>query len=297
MRRKSVNLVLTACVIASTLPVRAATAADREIVVTVLDAKNFPVSTLAPEDLTVREDGVAREVLRVRKATAPLTIALLVDDSTAATPAAVDLRNGIQDFIKAFEAPPEMAIITFGDRPTVVVDYTKDQGRLVEGAKRLFPRSGAGAYLLDAVTETSKGLAKRAPERPVMVAILTEGVEFSTESYRGALDRLAASGAQFHAVVIGGGPEANPAEEEVRNRNIVIDEGTRTTGGRREQLLSPNALPGALKSLAAELEHQWIVTYSRPESLIQPERVQVEAKRPGLTVRARTRVDDRRTPK
>jgi len=297
MRRKSVNLVLTACVIASTLPVRVLTAADREILVSVLDAKNSPVAALAPEDLVVREDGVAREVLRVRKATAPLTIALLIDDSTAVSRAATDLRLGVQAFIEAFETTPEMALVTFGDRPTVLVDYTRDRRRLVAGAKRLFPRTGAGAYLLDAITEISRGLAKRAPERPAIVAVLTEGVEFSTDSYRGALERLAASGAQFHAVIVGGGPEASPAQEKVRDRNIVIDEGTRTTGGRREQLLSSNALPGALEALAAELEHQWVVTYSRPESLIQPERVQVEAKRPGLMVRAGTRLDKGRSTK
>jgi hypothetical protein len=119
---------------------------------------------------------------------------------------------------------------------------------------------------------------------------MTEGVEFSNQTYQTVLRRLDASGAQFHAFVLSGEVQADPSLDEIRSRNIVLDEGTRGTGGRRDQLLSSIAIGPALKEVAAELQHQWIVTYSRPESLIQPDRVQVEAKRPGLTVRARTRL-------
>jgi hypothetical protein len=125
---------------------------------------------------------------------------------------------------------------------------------------------------------------------------MTEGVEFSNETYQPVLRRLYASGATLHALVLGTG-QTDPAQEEIRNRNVVLDEGTRGTGGRRDQLLSSIALAPTLKELAAELEHQWIVTYARPESLLQPERVQVEAKREELTVRARTKLPEPKVAK
>jgi Ca-activated chloride channel family protein len=287
MRRKSVKLLLTTLLVASTLPVLRA-AADRDLLVSVLDAKKDPVSDLAPADLVVREDGVAREVLRVRQATSPLTIALLIDDSAAASSAIADIRLGLAAFFDALDPKAEVALITFGDRPTVLVEYTRDRERLKRAVQRLHERSGAGAYFLDAVVDASRGLEKRAPERPVIVSVMTEGVEFSTLTYEPVLRRLYASGAQLHALVLSGEVQANAAADEIRNRNIVLDEGTRGTGGRRDQLLSSIAVGAVLKELAAELEHQWIVTYARPDSLIPPERVQVEAKRPGLTVRART---------
>lgn len=296
MRRKSVNLLLTASFVASTLPVCVAEAADREIVISVLDQRKSPVESLSPADLVVREDGVAREVLRVRKATTPLTIALLLDDSAAASSAIADLRKGVTEFLDMLDPTAEVALVTIGERSTLSVNYTRDRERLKKGVLRVFAREGSGAYLLDALKDVSRGLVKRAPERPVIVTVMTEGVEFSTLTYQPVLEDLYNSRAQFYALVLGV-VQANQHADEIRNRNIVLDEGPRGTGGRRDQLLSSMAIGPTLKELAAELQHQWIVTYSHPESLIQPERVQVEARRSGLTVRARTRLEPDRVAK
>jgi hypothetical protein len=42
--------------------------------------------------------------------------------------------------------------------------------------------------------------------------------------------------------------------------------------------------------LADELLNQYVVTYSRPEQLIPPEKLDVSVAKPGLTVRAPKRV-------
>jgi VWFA-related protein len=290
MRRKSVKVVLTALITASMLPASAALSADRDLVISVLDAKKAPVKELTPADIAVREDGVAREVLRVRPATAPLTIALLVDDSAAATPAIADIRTGLLGFLEALDGQHEVALISFGERSTVLADYTRDRERLKRAAMRVFARPASGAYFLDALTDASRGLEKREPQRPVIVAIVTEGVEFSNQSHERVLQQLEASRAASHALVLTVARPANQAADEIRQRNVVLDQGTRGSGGRRDQLLASLALPATLRELASELQHQWVVTYGRPDSLVPPERVQVEAKREGITVRARTRL-------
>jgi hypothetical protein len=201
------------------------------------------------------------------------------------------MRLGLVGFLGALDPTAEVALITLGERSTLVVDYTRDRERLKQGVLRIFARHGSGAYFLEAITDAARGLTKRAPERPVIVSLMTEGVEFSTLTHQSVLPKLFASGAQFHAIVLGAEVRANAQQDEIRNRNIVIDEGTRGTGGRRDQLLSSIAIGAAMKDLANELQHQWVITYSRPESLIPPDRVQVVAKREGLTVRARTRIE------
>ena len=92
------------------------------------------------------------------------------------------------------------------------------------------------------------------------------------------------------------GPPSNSIDEDARNRSAVLDEGPRTTGGRREMLLASSALPGALKKLATELKHQYRVTYARPQTLIPPESVTVSATRPGLTARG-TLIQEKREPR
>ena len=78
--------------------------------------------------------------------------------------------------------------------------------------------------------------------------------------------------------------------DEARNRNIVIADGTDLTGGRRDQVLAESGLTERLDQLADELINQYVVTYSRPETLIPPEKIDVTVSKSGLTVRAPKRL-------
>jgi hypothetical protein len=96
---------------------------------------------------------------------------------------------------------------------------------------------------------------------------------------------LRKSGASFYALVLTEGAEANPQSDEVRTRNIVLDRGTRETGGHRDTLISYMSVGDGLKKVATELVNQYKVTYASPDRLIPPEKILVEAKRRDLTAR------------
>jgi hypothetical protein len=48
-----------------------------------------------------------------------------------------------------------------------------------------------------------------------------------------------------------------------------------------------------MREVADELLNQYVVTYSRPETLIPPQRIEVTSTKPDVKVRARTRVAGR----
>jgi VWFA-related protein len=265
----------------------AAQAKPTDIYVSVVNGKGDPVTGLTAADFTVREDNVAREVLKAGPATEPLTVALLVDDSQALNQDVSMFRDGLRNFIRALSGKGEIALITFGERPVISVDYTTDTKKLEDAANRIFPRPGSGAYLMDAIVEVSRGLQKREAKRPVIVVLMLEDVEFSTRYYQQVLDEIDKSRATLNVVALGQ-PEPN-TQDEIRNRNMVVAEGTARTGGRRDQVLAATGIPGKMKQLAEELINQYVVTYARPEALIPPEKVSVSVSRPGVTVRARTR--------
>lgn len=255
-----------------------------DVYVSVLD-NGTPVKDLAAEDFTVREDGNAREVLKAGPATAPLTISILVDDSQAAEPVIQEMRRGLTAFVEQMQGKAEIALATFGERPTPIVDYTESTEALKRGITKIFSRQGAGAYLLDAIVEVSRGLQRReTAARPTIIALTVEGIEFSNIYYEPVLEDLKKSGATFHVLAIG--TPSDSLTDEMRNRNLVIARGTSETGGRRDQVLAASALPEKLKQLGNELLNQYVVTYSRPETLIPPEKVEVTVKRPGAEVRA-----------
>lgn len=259
-----------------------------ELYVSVLDGKGHPALGLTAADFRVREDGVAREVLKVGTATEPLTIAFLVDDSESSAQATQMIREAVQTFVKELDGKAEIALITFGDRPTIVVDYTTSQKQLQDGAKRIFPRTGAGGNLLEAIVETSKGLQKREAKRPVIaVLMMDDSVEFGNLYYPQVLDELAKGRAALH--VVGLGKPSGSDTDELRNRNQVIALGTERTGGRRDLVMALTAADAHMKQLAQELLNQYVVTFARPESLIPPQKVEVTVTTPGLKARARTR--------
>jgi VWFA-related protein len=274
------------------LPAAARTQAKpADIYVSVLDASGEPVSGLTAADFRIREDGVVREVLKAGPATAPLTVALLVDDSQAATPAVQMIREATETFIAALDGKAEMAVITFGERPTIAVDYTTDRQKLIDGSRRIFPRAGTGAYLMDAIVEVGKGMQAREEPRSVIAVIMMENdVEFSNRHYQQVLDQLQKSGAALHVIALG--PPNQRLSDENRNRDQVVALGTERTGGRRDNVLALTAAAPRMKQLAAELLNQYVVTYARPEALIPPEKVEATVTRPGLTVRARTRTGE-----
>ena len=58
--------------------------------------------------------------------------------------------------------------------------------------------------------------------------------------------------------------------------------------GRREIILGQSGLAPTLQKVAGWLTHEYRVTYSRPESLIPPDHLDVTVTRPGVKVAAST---------
>jgi hypothetical protein len=261
-----------------------AQAQQRVIYASAVDDKGAPVPGLGPSDFVVREDRVTREILSVTPASDPMQIALLVDNSQAADPYVRDLREALTAFITEIGTDPsgakhQVAVITLGERPTINTDYTTDLEQAKKGAQRIFATPGSGAYLLDAIIETSQGIQKREAPRPVFVAVITSGVDLSDRPYQAVLEPLHDAGAAFYVLVVG-----RPITGD-QDRQMVLDLGTRDSGGRYDTVLTGTGLTPRMKQLADELTHQYKITYARPETLIPPDRVTVSAAKAGLTVR------------
>lgn len=280
--------VLAAAAIAAgttALPAHAqsqASSRERTLFVSALDAKGNPVDVLQPEDVIVRENGLRREVLSVSRAVDPLDIAVLVDNSQAASGAIVPLRQSLAAFVSGLEGQ-NIALFGLAARPTVIVDYTSNRARLADGIGRLFPQTSSGMTLMDAILEVSAGMRRRESARAVIVAVLTDGIDFSNRYFsRDVIAALEDADIAFHAVTIGTFPVRTDIDRE---RAIVLDKGAIVTGGQRMALLSQNGLDFSMRKLARELSSQFKVVYGRPESLIPPDRTEVTSSRSGLIVR------------
>src|SRR5215831_12075783 len=134
------SLVAVLALGAALLPfeIQAQTPRERTLYVSAIDRNGEPVADLTVRDFVVREDRVPREVLRVSRATDPIDIAILVDNSTAADPALLFLRRGLTTFVSAVHGSNHIALIGLADRPTIITDYTNTLANLTSSVGKVF---------------------------------------------------------------------------------------------------------------------------------------------------------------
>ena len=258
-------------------------ARERTLFVSAVNDKGETVEGLGPDAFVVSEDGRRREILRVSRATEPLDVALIVDNSQAAADEVVFMRDGLTRFVAAMGEQHRIALIGLAERPTALVNYTSDKKQLTTAIGRLFSISGSGMTLLDALFETSRGLRKRDSVRAAFVPVLTDGTEFTNRYSKDVVKELRESGAALHAVTIGRFLYSD--EHSVRERSFIIDDGPKATGGQRIQLVVANPLGDVLERVARELSSQYKVVYGRADSLYNTGTVDITSARPGITMR------------
>ena len=260
---------------------------ERTVYASVVDKNDAPVPGLNAGAFIVRENDLAREVLRASTATDPLQIALLIDTSQALDPHLLDVRTALQAFFKQMAGKQhEISLVGIGERPTVLVDFTRDLARLQKGLGSIFARQGSGTYILDAIVETSDALRKRKATRPHIVVFAARGPEFSERYHQTVIDALRESGSTLHSLMLNRPGIGINSREEQELQQTAAD-GTKESGGRREDLLTSMALNDRLQLLGTELQNQYQITYARTKTLIPPKSIDVSSKRPDVTVRAR----------
>jgi VWFA-related protein len=256
---------------------------ERTLYVSAVDKAGAPVEGLGPDAFIVREEGARREVLRVSRATDPIDIALLVDNSASAADGILFMRPALTTFVKKMALGNHVAVITLADRPTIRTDYTADAARLSESAGSIFSMPQSGMTLLDALTEVTRGLARREAPRAVIVPVITDGTEFTNTYHQQVIQQIKAAGVAVHAVTLG--QFRYDDERSMRERLLFLNAGPDASGGQRVMLLSPTGLAPALDRLAAELRAQYKVVYARPQSLVAPEKISIASARADVVMR------------
>ena len=268
------------------------------IYITAVDKDGVPVKGLAPADLKVREDGSVMPVVGVQAATAPLAVALLVDDTG---PGLRYIREGAGQFIQRLAGQAEISLVSIAKNITIV-DYTTRVDALYNGVRQLQTQNSAsavdGAYLLDAAHDAIRALQQREAERPVIVVLTLETTEFSSRRADPMLDELQRSGATLYVVTLGKpvlktmtgwneGPTQSLREnlDETGNRRKFLEQGSKRSGGRLEQVLLDSGVPGAMIGIADELRSQYVVVYSRDVSKPVSRKIEVSANRAGIKIR------------
>jgi len=178
----------------------------RVLFVTPVDQNGQPVAGLSADDFDVRELGDSCTIVRVDPANEPMRIVLLVDNSTAASRAVVDIRNGVQAFLDGLPADDEVALATIAGQFRVRVQPTSDRQKLKDGASLIFPENGSSPALVDGLVESDRRFLQRTERRwPVFVIVTTDGpqgVGIREEEFNRFARDVVSRGVTAHAFVL-----------------------------------------------------------------------------------------------
>jgi hypothetical protein len=177
---------------------------------------------------------------------------------------------------------------------------------MMAGVQRLVWRAGpSGGLIISAIGDTAEELRRREVQRPAIVVVTFEGEEFrSHKPAAPILTALERSRATLHVVAVGtptmrrmnralvesGDAQGDEWVVDQANRNAVLGDGPRQSGGRRHELTAATGLTKALNEVANDLLNQYTVTYDGATDAKASRKLSVSSKRRGVTVRAPTKI-------
>jgi VWFA-related protein len=258
--------------------------ADKSVFVSVLDQSGKPVKNMTMEEFLVREDGTDREIVAVRPATQPLTIELLADSTGGIDEYLQDIRKALTTFVRTVHAgvpDSPIQLMEFGQAARPIAPFSTATEDLEKAINRLSGKRGSGSVLLEAIARAGNELSKRpSPRRAIVVLNLEPSDEQSSEDPKRLMQALQKAGAQVWVVSLQKGALKNP------QRDVLLGQITKTTGGRREFLVNQAAVENLLADYAHALVAQYEIVYKRPDTNKPPLQVQIGTRRGNVSLHA-----------
>jgi VWFA-related protein len=282
LRSVALALGLVMAVVVAPVALAARQSPTRTVYVSVMDSTGAPVGDMKPEEFSVKEDGTARTITKVERATEPIHYVIMVDTTPSSSRAVNDIREGVKAFaalLLSVEPKTQFSFVEFGGAAMTVMDFTSDQAAIDAGLGKLMPKPSE-SVLNEALVEVAKKLAALPPTtRKVILTINMEPTIDSTNvQARQVAEEVRKSGAIVWSVALQEGARRDS------NRENLLKGLAANTGGRWVVLQGPSQsnLGAFLRSIAANSFSQYAVTYTPGDAATPVKITDVAVSRPGV---------------
>jgi Ca-activated chloride channel family protein len=256
-----------------------------EVYASVTDARGEPVTGLTREDFDVLEDGLPQTVGTFAAGDVPLAVAVAIDRSfsmkpqkasTEAAPGPLEIAKGGARVLLGELRPSDRALVlAIGSQVDEAAPLSTDRTAQISAVAGL--DAWGTTPLHDAVAAAIERIQPAGGRRALV--LLSDGDDRYSE--RSAADVLALarrSDVMIYPVALG------------RSRPQLFAELASLTGGRSLHVREARALAEALRAIARELRHQYLLGYTPSRALTDAgewRSITVKVKRADLRVRAR----------
>ncbi len=260
--------------------VRVRAEVTRKVYISATDGNGAPVTDLTAADITVKEGGKDRPIASLQPASAPMQIAIIVDDAGIGS-----FQPALGQFLQKTIGRGQFSITQLNPQATRLVDFTNDVDALKGALGRLGRRGRSepdGDQMLDAILQSAKALRQRKAERPVILALTVTGGQPQSIEPTDVLTALRLSGASLNVVFVTGA-----------ELGMVMGDGPKQSGGRIEQAGTGPAITTAALRIADALQHQYLLTYTLPDGVKMSDRITVATSRKGVALTSPSRIADK----
>src|SRR5271155_4279522 len=159
--------------------------------VTVRNSKGELMLNLAEKDFRLLEDGVEQKIEHFDLGGAPLSVVVVVENSSRVEPLLPAVRKtGILLSQAVMPGDVETALVSYDDTPRLVQPFTTS-GDAIERAMNHLPAGLSGAALFDALSEGVDLLSRQPKNRRRITLAMAEPVDTGSESKLGEVLRAA----------------------------------------------------------------------------------------------------------
>jgi len=254
---------------------------------TVTDRQGGFVSNLGEQDFEVYENRVPQHIRLFRNEDIPVTVGLVVDQSTSMRPKLAEVSAAAQSFVRSSNRDDEMFVVNFNEKVSLglpsAIRFTNNTVAL-ENAITAKPPGGQTA-LYDALAKALEELQAGSRDKKVLIVVSDGGDNASTRSQSQVMKLAERSSAVIYTIGVfdEDDPDRNPG---------VLKHLAQATGG---EAFFPNQLSEVTpicERIARDIRHQYTIGYV-PTNLTRDGayraiRVIARAKGHELSVRTRT---------
>jgi hypothetical protein len=204
---------------------------------------------------------------------------------------------GLFEFVKRLNGIAEISLVTVGLRNTTLAPFVTDPNPVLKAINELSLNPQPTSNLTEGISDMAQIFDKDKPRRPVMVVVCFSGGQAGGASANSVMTSLRQSGTKFYAVSYGP-PNTNNSGDlgtmaDLSEREQVLGDGTKQTGGRRIDVPTTANIPKALQQIADDLAAQYAITYALPDGVKLDKRCSISTDRKGISLRAPASIPDK----
>ena len=224
--------------------------------VTITDPMNRLVTGLEKDNFLLTDNGQEQVIKHFSSEDAPISLGVIFDVSGSMSDKIDKSRQAVVEFFRTANPQDEFFLITFSDKPEVLVDFTSSIEDIQSKLVYAIPRGRTA--LLDAVYLGMNRMTKAKYERKALLIISDGGDNHSRYTEGEIKSMVREADVQIYGIGLFDREGKTPEERE---GPALLSDVTEATGGRTFVIDSPNELADVATKIGIELRNQYVLGY------------------------------------